>query len=65
MENKNHHTPRENVNPVSRKTNEEIDEGEDGKLIVGGEVSANRGLDSGNLANEKNDRNDSQIHLED
>jgi hypothetical protein len=42
----NQHTPRkEDFNPVSRKTNEEIDEDDDGNLIIGGEISkANRSV---------------------
>ncbi len=38
MESQNQNLPRkENINPVSRKTNEEIDEDETGHLIIGGE----------------------------
>lgn len=39
MEKHNQHKPiEEKINPVSRKTNEEIDEDESGNLIIGGEV---------------------------
>ena len=36
----NQHNPKsEDINPVSRKTNEEIDEDESGNLIIAGKVS--------------------------
>jgi hypothetical protein len=35
MENQNQHPPKEEINPVSRKTNEEIDNDE-GHLIIDG-----------------------------
>lgn len=39
MENKNQYSKKENIDPVSRKTNEEIDEDEVGNLIIGGKYT--------------------------
>jgi hypothetical protein len=70
MENQNPHIPKENINPVSRKTNEEIDQDEDGNLIVGGEDSDNQSLLSDgpfseDLAKDKNSLVDNKYHSED
>jgi hypothetical protein len=47
MENQNRYPNKENLNPVSRKTNEEIDEDETGNLIVGGKyIDENKSVPS-------------------
>ncbi|WP_316766146.1 hypothetical protein [Pedobacter frigiditerrae] len=71
MENQNPHTPKENVKPVSRKTNEEIDADDEGNLIIGGEILQNNqtelsdGPFSEDLANGNNNLTDNQNHSED
>ena len=71
MKNQNQHTPKENVKPVSRKTNEEIDEDEEGNLIIGGGILQNNqyvpfdGRFSESLAKGNNSLTDNQNHSED
>ncbi|RZK59600.1 MAG: hypothetical protein EOO91_04710 [Pedobacter sp.] len=66
MENQNQHTPKENVKPVSRKTNEEIDEDEAGNLIIGGEsMDANQSTDLLDDDLGEQNRNSNQSGVED
>ena len=66
MENQNQHTPKENVKPVSRKTNEEIDEDEAGNLIIGGEsMDANQSTDLFHDDLGEQNRNPNQSGVED
>ena len=47
MENKDQRKPLEEIEPVSRKTNEEIDSDEDGNLLIDGKkVEVNKSVPS-------------------
>ena len=47
MANKNRYSKKENIDPVSRKSNEEIDEDEVGNLIIGGKyIEENKSIPS-------------------
>jgi len=55
MENYNQHKSKEEkINPVSRKTNEEIDEDESGNLIIGGEISEDNPINKDNPRRKNN-----------
>lgn len=69
MENLNQHHPKgEEMNPISRKTNEEIDEDESGNLIIGGKITGTNqqgdSFDDGG-AKVNNNHNDSRNQSED